>query len=1212
MKTRLLLSTLLLLLSFNHLFSQENNPNFKAPQTWITDDCGVLIQLPTSVFEEFIYFGGYAYSECGITENSLYSYFTTYYDEFLKKITIETIYVIEDSCGNTMECTDHYLFRPTVFTPHDINAVVQIDSLYEIDSITGLPYSPYYSPITTEQFINAGGIVTETCGMGYPELAYTDWDTYYDGNGLPQRFTRTFLVFDPINGLFYEMNQYIDLNNPYSPAQTITILPPNSFGVDECYNPIFPWIFNYQEFVDLGGLIKSECGINESSFASSQNSYYDEFWDKFVISNFYYVEDNCGNYQEYEDAYFFEPTVEIPKNVYSNSACTTDDIEALTGLPYYNYYYSTDITKEQFIAAGGSFKDCCVNQDQYYIQYNDYPNYNQTCPFSFIRSFMIHTPSGFPIHMEQQITVEDLEPPVLTAPTDTVLSCIDQLPEPFSSISEFVQAGGSVSDNCILKKQSFQLINETRNGTCPQTVTRTYEIQDTCGNSATADQVIMIIDENPPAVALAPDIYVECSGDVPPAYANYDEFITAGGLMTDDCGLEEDSFSLNRETITGSSCSKTIQREYRIADNCYNVTYFIQNIYVTDTMPPTISGIPAQMYECHSDIPAPFNYFDFVSAGGQIDDNCYVNHSTFWFVSQTSTGTCPTQIKRIYEVKDSCGNTGTWQHLLTVVDTTAPFFITQPQAIPAIEFGSIFPAFETLEYADNCGIPELSTSVLPYTEDENGYEVTYVWTISDSCGNTAQTSTSFSVLPKPVTYCESYGNPVNEWIRSVSVNNQTSTSGKEGYADFTESFEFEVEAGSVNAIVLTPEFAKKATFLYWRIWIDTNEDGEFTNDELVFSADRKRTAVSGTISIPGGLSTETRMRVAMNESGSPNSCGSVGNGEVEDYKIIITTAEPQPAVAAFSSNKTTITVGESVQFYDESLNNPTWWEWRMPGADIELSAQQNPIATYSSAGTYDILFFARNSVGGDSIVAFNYITVTDPPINTYCESQSLSSSKEWIAEVVLGTINNASGSSVYSDFTSVETSLDAGSGYSISLTPGFSGKSQREFWKVWIDFNQDSDFDDANEEVLSMANFKSTVVGNIQIPADALPGTTRMRIAMKANAFPTACETFDRGEVEDYSVSIATNKSAVVSSVLDETTNNWLIYPNPAHSVLNIQSQSTVPSEISIYQSNGVMVFQKEYLDATVQIDIRNLSDGVYFLQIKTQDDNFTTKFIKQ
>ncbi|MCJ8163553.1 M4 family metallopeptidase [Pontibacter sp. E15-1] len=137
----------------------------------------------------------------------------------------------------------------------------------------------------------------------------------------------------------------------------------------------------------------------------------------------------------------------------------------------------------------------------------------------------------------------------------------------------------------------------------------------------------------------------------------------------------------------------------------------------------------------------------------------------------------------------------------------------------------------------------------------------------------------------------------------------------------------------------------------------------------------------------------------------------------------------------------------------------------------------------------------------------------------YCASKGNSTADEWIAKVQVGSFTNTSGAAGYSDFTGSTLNLTAGTNYALTLTPGFTATAYSEYWKVWIDYNKDGDFEDAGELVYDAgALSKTAVTGSIAV-SSAASGTTRMRVSMKYNAAQTACETFGYGEVEDYTVS---------------------------------------------------------------------------------------------
>ncbi len=222
-----------------------------------------------------------------------------------------------------------------------------------------------------------------------------------------------------------------------------------------------------------------------------------------------------------------------------------------------------------------------------------------------------------------------------------------------------------------------------------------------------------------------------------------------------------------------------------------------------------------------------------------------------------------------------------------------------------------------------------------------------------------------------------------------------------------------------------------------------------------------------------------------------------------------------PPVADFSASTTAVTTGGSVGFYDQSTNNPTSWSWTFNGGTPSTSSVQNPVVSYNTAGTYSVTLTATNDTGNDTKTKTAFITVTDP-VATYCSSSGRNCSYEWIASVQVGTMANSSGSANYTDFTSVSATLSPGTFVDVTLTPGFSGGSYQEYWKVWIDFNKDGDFNDPGEEVYSVSG-RVIMSGGFTVPANAT-GVTRMRVAMKWAGAPTPCETFSYGEVEDYTV----------------------------------------------------------------------------------------------
>lgn len=90
-----------------------------------------------------------------------------------------------------------------------------------------------------------------------------------------------------------------------------------------------------------------------------------------------------------------------------------------------------------------------------------------------------------------------------------------------------------------------------------------------------------------------------------------------------------------------------------------------------------------------------------------------------------------------------------------------------------------------------------------------------------------------------------------------------------------------------------------------------------------------------------------------------------------------------------------------------------------------------------------------------------------------------------------------------------------------------AGPTWSQSFAIWIDWNQDQDFDDAGENVyLSGAASTSLFSGSITVPANAVPGPTRMRVLCKFSAVLGAsdyCSAYTYGECEDYVMEVIAN-----------------------------------------------------------------------------------------
>ncbi len=284
------------------------------------------------------------------------------------------------------------------------------------------------------------------------------------------------------------------------------------------------------------------------------------------------------------------------------------------------------------------------------------------------------------------------------------------------------------------------------------------------------------------------------------------------------------------------------------------------------------------------------------------------------------------------------------------------------------------------------------------------------------------------------------------------------------------------------------------------------------------------------------------------DSQNPSYLGKLGSGRINAFaslggSVVVDTEAPTTPSGLASSN---VTENSVVLNWNAATDNigVTGYDIYRNGSYLTTSSNTSSTVTgLSSSTTYSFYVKAKDAAGNESGASNTINVTTDDYVATYCESKGNDFSYEWIAKVEIGTYSNSSVGAAYTDFTSENITLEAGSAVSVSLTPGFASSTYNEYWKIWIDYDNDKTFADDELAFDGGALSKTTVTGTMNILSSAT-GTTRMRVSMKYNAAQTACETFSYGEVEDYTVTFGevvdieapTAPTSLSSSSITETT----------------------------------------------------------------------------
>ena len=209
-----------------------------------------------------------------------------------------------------------------------------------------------------------------------------------------------------------------------------------------------------------------------------------------------------------------------------------------------------------------------------------------------------------------------------------------------------------------------------------------------------------------------------------------------------------------------------------------------------------------------------------------------------------------------------------------------------------------------------------------------------------------------------------------------------------------------------------------------------------------------------------------------------------------------------------------------------------------------------------------------------------------------------------VSLVDFNTINNATAIvSGYNDFKSISTTVSRNNSYPLSVNINTYGNFEAST-KVWIDWNQNSSFEDF-EEVYDLGNTTNVTNGAttnsplaIKVPIDAILGNTVMRVSSKYGdgSLHTSDQNIVGGEVEDYTLNIIPTVS-----IEEFGFENFIVYPNPNKGIFTIQLNGALNRDVDveIYDVRNRFIYKNTYPnngDFRQEIQLNNVQSGMYLL----------------
>jgi hypothetical protein len=454
------------------------------------------------------------------------------------------------------------------------------------------------------------------------------------------------------------------------------------------------------------------------------------------------------------------------------------------------------------------------------------------------------------------------------------------------------------SDNCgidslSISQNSFSCANIGGN-TVELTVT------DINGNTANCNATITVIDTiNPVASCRDITVTLDSTGNAT---------ITPSDIVngsTDNCGIA--SLSLSK---TNFSCSDgpTASVTLTVTDVNGNSSLCTANVQVLDTIRPTVVCQDITIYLNESG-QANIEVSDINNGSTDICgiDSMWLSNNSF---DCSSTGVN----NIILSASDNAGNTASCTAVVTVLDSLNPIISIVNTSVE--DTAELNGRYEILDYSsnitisDNCMIDTLIQTPAIGDSVNIGPNIIH-FQVVDKAGNSITDSIILHVLPaficpEDISYCDAYsGYNAYSWNQKVEMGDLINNSGiagpGPGYTDYKniEDKEINTFQNATVSFTLTPGFSSWASVQGWRIFVDWNQNGDFSDaGEMMFS-DISKDPRSGSFAVPPGTDPGCYAVRVINAWGLlANSCGAFSFGEVEDYLMNVEFSNAQPKIAS--------------------------------------------------------------------------------------------------------------------------------------------------------------------------------------------------------------------------------------------------------------------------------------------------------------------------
>jgi len=366
---------------------------------------------------------------------------------------------------------------------------------------------------------------------------------------------------------------------------------------------------------------------------------------------------------------------------------------------------------------------------------------------------------------------------------------------------------------------------------------------------------------------------------------------------------------------------------------------------------------------------------------------------------------------------------------------------------------------------------------------------------------------------------------------------------------------------------------------------------------------------SGGVSYLWNNNKEITPTIAVTEPGTYTVTVTSPDGCTAIQSIVITENKPAP-IAVITNNTGSTAITCTVSSISVTASGGVNYSW-----DNGLGNSASALIT--AGGIYTVIVTAANGC-----TTAKSIVITDEKATIACDISSsiVRNFGNGVTNVTFNTINKTTtttipASAMQNFICTNNTSINIGTAYNLNVTYK-SRNDGTQFLEVWIDWDNNGLFQTSNsngvdERVLSdniAASLTKTASASIIPPTTASLNTLlRMRVISEYTRAPAVCGNGYVKRADDYGV-IVTNPLNTTNFLNSEV----ILYPNPVKDKLTVSLKNS--DEIisyQIYDVTGKNVLSAAKIENNT-IQVSTLTNGVYYIKIKTINEELVSKFIKE